>query len=157
MKNLFEFFNYNLYKSIKMTKIYITDDFNLSKDEQEIFEDLKEFDRLKKKLLEVANKKSIILNGKVSAYGKIIDVKVKKNNEVCFYDKHGKTNLDLEDFLTEKFMFKYHINRKRDEFYSNPEFKKLLDKAEEKRWEKLEKEQFEKNKDIIDDFLSLEF
>jgi len=140
-----------------MRKIYITDDFDLTEKEQEIFNDLKEFDRLKKKLLDVANKKSTMLNSKVSSYYKITDVKVKKNNEVCFYDKHGKTNLDLEDFLTEKFMFKYHINRKRNEFYSNPEFTKLLDKAEEKRWKKLEKEQLGKNKEVIDDFLSLEF
>jgi len=34
-----------------MRKIYITDEFNLSENEQEIFNDLKEFDRLKKKLL----------------------------------------------------------------------------------------------------------
>lgn len=122
----------------------------------EILNDLVQYDRLKKKLCKIASEKIKIKNGQYSQ--KVHNIHIKKNNDVSFIDKNGKTNLTLKDFLYDDFFVIDDLNAKRSNFYNSPELRLLIAKAEENHWNKLEQEQFdEKAQDKLDDFLNLEF
>jgi len=126
-------------------------DLSLNQNELEILEDLRQYDKLKKKLCERATK---ILSGGFN--DKITDIHVRKNNTLSFRDKNGALEIPFELLLKEDWMVYKDIFNKYVKYLHDPNIFNKLREAEEKRWEQIEQENLNNPEKIkeVDDFIN---
>jgi hypothetical protein len=106
---------------------------SLNQNELQILEDLRQYDKLKKKLCQRATE---ILSGGFNA--KITDIHIRRDNTLSFRDKNGALDIPFELYLKEDWKVYKDIIKNYTEYLNNPSIQVKLKEVEELKWAKIE-------------------